>query len=102
MFVVGNLVNAVAWLLDVVLQVLLVIILVNAVLSWVRPDPRNPIVAFLDRVADFVCDPVRRLFPTVIGGIDFAPLVVMLAIVFVQKFLVASLHGLAFRMGAGG
>ncbi len=102
MFVVGNLINAVAWLLDIVLQVLLVIVLVNAVLSWFRMDSRNPIVAFLDRVSDAVCDPVRRLLPTVYGGLDFAPLIVMVAIVFVQKFLVASLHGLAFRMGAGG
>jgi len=102
MFVVANLVNALAWLLDVGLNVLLVIVLVNAVLSWIRPDPRNPIVAFLDRVSDAVCDPVRRLLPTTFGGLDVAPLLVMLAIVFVQKFVVASLHGLAFRMGAGG
>ncbi len=102
MFVVGNLVNALAWLLDVGLNVLLVIVLVSAVLSWIRPDPRNPIVAFLDRVSDAVCDPVRRLLPTTFGGLDVAPLLVMLAIVFVQKFVVASLHGLAFRMGAGG
>ncbi len=102
MFVVGNLVNALAWLLDVGLNVLLVIVLVSAVLSWIRPDPRNPIVSFLDRVSDAVCDPVRRLLPTTFGGLDVAPLLVMLAIVFVQKFVVASLHGLAFRMGAGG
>ena len=99
MFVVGNLLGALAGVLDILLQALLVVILVNALLSWVRPDPSNPIVIFLDRVSDFVCDPIRRLFPTVVGGLDLAPFLAMLAIYFVQHFLVGSLRGLAFRMG---
>jgi YggT family protein len=99
MFVVGNFLGAVASVLDIVLQALLVVILINAVLSWIRPDPSNPFVMILDRVSDFVCDPIRRLFPTVFGGIDFAPFIAMIAIVFVQRFLVGSLHGLAIRMG---
>ena len=99
MFVVGNFLGAVAGLLDVILQALLIVILINAVLSWVRPDPSNPIVMFLDRVSDFVCAPLRRLFPTVFGGIDFAPFIAMLAIYFIQQFVVASLRGMALRMG---
>lgn len=99
MFVVGNLVGAIAAVLDIVLQALLIVILINAVLSWMRPDPSNPIIAFLDRISDAICDPVRRLFPTVFGGIDFAPFIAMLAIVFIQQFLVGSLRGLALRMG---
>jgi len=98
-FVVGNFLGAVAGVLDIVLQALLVVILINAVLSWVRPDPSNPIVMFLDRVSDLVCNPIRRLFPTVLGGIDFAPFIAMLAIYFIQQFLVGSLRGMAFRMG---
>jgi len=99
MFVVGNFLGALAGLLDIILQALLIVILVNAVLSWVRPDPANPIVMFLDRVSDFVCAPLRRLFPTVFGGIDFAPFIAMLAIYFIQQFVVASLRGMALRMG---
>jgi YggT family protein len=99
MFVVGNFLGAVAGLLDIILQALLIVILVNAVLSWVRPDPSNPIVMFLERVSDFVCDPLRRLFPTVFGGIDFAPFIAMLAIYFIQQFVVGTLHGVALRMG---
>jgi YggT family protein len=99
MFVVGNLLNAVAGLLDMILQALLIVILINAVLSWVRPDPSNPIVMFLDRVSDFVCAPLRRWFPTVFGGIDFAPFIAMLAIYFIQQFVVASMRGAALRMG---
>ena len=99
MFVVGNFLGAVAGLLDIVLQGLLIVILVNALLSWVRPDPSNPIVMFLDRVSDFVCNPLRRLFPTVIGGLDLAPFIAMLVIYFIQQFVVGSLRGMAIRMG---
>ncbi|OGF03912.1 MAG: hypothetical protein A2W00_00370 [Candidatus Eisenbacteria bacterium RBG_16_71_46] len=99
MFVIGNLLQAIAGVLEIVLQLLLIIILVNAVLSWVRPDPSNPIVMFLDRVSDFVCDPIRRLFPTSMGGIDFAPFIAMLLIYFTQRFLVATLQDMALRLG---
>jgi YggT family protein len=99
MFVIGNLVQAIAVILDVVLQTLLVIILINALLSWVRPDPSNPIVVFLERVSDLVCNPIRRLIPTNVSGIDFAPFVAMLVIWFVKMFLVSTLNDVAVRMG---
>ena len=99
MFVVGNFLGAVAGVLDIILQFLLIVILVNALLSWVRPDPSNPIVQFLDRISDAVCNPIRRLFPTVLGGIDFAPFIAMLLIFFIQQFLVGSLKDIAIRMG---
>jgi len=99
MFVVGNLVGAIATVLDVVLSALGIIIIVNALLSWVRPDPSNPIVRFLDQVSDVVCDPIRRLFPTVVGGLDLAPMIVLLVIMFLRQFVVGSLAQLALRVG---
>jgi YggT family protein len=99
MFVVGNFLEAVARVMDIVLQGLLLVILIDVVLSWVGPGPRHPIVRLLDRISEFVCEPLRRLFPTVFGGIDFAPFIAMLAIYFVQIFVIGSLHGLAVRMG---
>lgn len=99
MFVVGNLIGAIATVLDYVLNALWIILLINALLSWVRPDPNNPIVRFLDTVSDAVCEPIRRLIPTVVGGFDLAPLGVMLLIMFLRQFLVGSLHELAFRVG---
>jgi len=98
MFVIGNLLTAVAYVLDKVLWLLSLIIIVNAILSWVRPDPGNPIVMFLDRVSDAVCNPIRRLFPTVISGIDLAPFIAILVIWFLQMFVVASLRDLAIRL----
>ena len=99
MFVIGNLLDATAQVLNVVLQLLLLVILVNALLSWVRPDPSNPIVMTLDRISDLVCNPIRRLFPTLVSGIDFAPFIAMLVIWLVQMFLVNTLREVALRMG---
>ena len=99
MFVLGNLLGAVATVLDVVLNVLGIVLIVNALLSWVRPDPSNPIVRFLDQISDTVCDPLRRLFPTVVGGLDLAPMIAILLIMFLRQFVVGSLHELAFRVG---
>lgn len=91
----GYLLSAVATVLDCVCWILLI----NALLSWVRPDPSNPIVRFLDTVSDAVCDPIRRLVPTVFGGLDLAPLGAMLLIMFLRTFVVATLHEMAMRLG---
>ena len=98
MFVIGNLLNAMANVLSVGLQTLMLVIFVNALLSWVRPDPSNPIVMMLERISDLVCNPIRRLFPTAVSGIDFAPFIAMLAIWFLKMFLVDTLRGMALRM----
>ena len=99
MFVIGNLLRAIASILEIVINGLLIVVFVNALLSWVRPDPHNPIVQFLERVSDLVCAPIRRLFPTTLGGIDFAPFIAMLALYLVQMFVVKSMHDIALRMG---
>ena len=98
MFVIGNLLNALATVIDIVLQTLLAVILVNALLSWVRPDPHNPIVQFLERVSDLVCNPIRRFLPAM-AGLDFSPFLAMLAIWFIKEFLVGTLRDMAIRMG---
>ena len=63
-----------------------------------NPDPRNPIVQFLHRATEPVLAPIRRWLPTYRWGIDFSPLLAILAIYFVQQFLVGSLRDLAWRM----
>lgn len=99
MFVVGNLVGMIAEVVNWVLMVLQLVIVVNAILSWFQPRPSHPFLDLLDRISDAVCAPVRRLFPTSMGGFDFAPLLVLLLIQFAGfAFLVPTLRELAYRM----
>ena len=92
---------AVATILNSLLTLYFWILLAAAVLSWVNPDPNNPIVRFLRAVTDPVLYRVRRALPFVYaGGIDFSPLVVMLGIQFVKMVVVQSLYELALRIAA--
>ncbi|MBW2624740.1 MAG: YggT family protein [Deltaproteobacteria bacterium] len=95
MFVLGNLLDALASILYLVLNLYMWIIIARAVISWVNPDPYNPIVRFLYSITDPVLLAIRRRLPLSFGGMDFSPIVVILVIIFLQKFLVASLHDLA-------
>lgn len=99
MFVVGSFLGAVAWLVGMLFDALMLVILVNALLSWFRLDPSNPLLQLLDRVSDFVCNPIRRLFPTVVSGVDLAPMLAMVALMFLRMWIVPTLYGLAARMG---
>jgi YggT family protein len=99
MFVIGNLLLALAKILHIVLNFYLWIIIARAILSWVSPDPYNPIVRFLYNATEPVLYPLRRRLPISFGGIDFSPMILILIIYFMDSFLVASLAGLATRIG---
>jgi YggT family protein len=97
-FVAENLLLALANLIHLVLQAYFWIIIARAILSWVNPDPFNPIVRFLYRVTEPVLRPIRRRLPTMQMGLDLSPMVVILAIYFLQTFLVESLRDLAYSL----
>lgn len=63
------------------------IIIISALLSWVQPDPYNPIVQMLNRLTQPAYSLVRRLIPTVFGGMDMAPLILILALQFLEIFV---------------
>ncbi len=99
MFVFANLLEAVASVLSMVLNIYMWIIIISALLSWVNPDPYNPIVRILRNLTEPVLYRVRRWLPfVVIGGIDLSPIVVILAVQFANIFLVQSLAQLAFSL----
>lgn len=98
MFIINNLLNAMASVLSLMLNLYMWIVIARAVISWVNPDPYNPIVRFLTGATDPVLYRVRRLLPVYFGGIDFSPIVVIAAIYFLQIFLVASLRDLAWQL----
>ncbi len=95
MLVFRNLLIAVATVLDYVLVFFMFITIARAVLSWVSPDPYNPIVRFIHNVTEPVLYQIRKRLPMMYGGIDFSPIVVILIIIFLRIFVVDSLEGLA-------
>jgi YggT family protein len=96
MFVLGNFIAAAAHIIDIALTIYMWIIIIRAVLSWVNPDPYNPIVRLLYQVTEPVMALVRRWIPLRGLGIDFSPMIILLAIVFLQSFLVRSLLQLSY------
>ena len=98
MFVLSNFLVAIARILDIGLSLYMWIIIARAVISWVNPDPYNPIVRFLHSATEPVLFRIRRRIPINMGGIDFTPILVILAIIFLQAFLVQSLIQLASRL----
>jgi YggT family protein len=87
MFIFANLLLAIAKILDILLTVYMWIVIIRALISWVNPDPYNPIVRFLHAVTDPVLNPIRRIIGYRLGPIDISPMVVILAILFVKYFL---------------
>lgn len=95
MFILGNFLNALAKILDMALYFFMWVIIIRALISWVNPDPYNPIVQFLNRVTEPILYPIRRILPTYRIGIDLSPLIAILIIYFIRYFLVVSLVDIA-------
>lgn len=98
MVIVGNLLHALAMVVDMVLTLAMFVIIARAILSWVSPDPYNPIVRIINQLSEPILFPVRRRVPFV-GGVDFSPIIVLLVIFFLQNFLVKSIHDIAYSLG---
>ncbi|MFA4917139.1 MAG: YggT family protein [Syntrophales bacterium] len=97
MFVVENFIVALANILNMGLTIYMWVIIFRAVISWVSPDPSNPVVIFLYRVTEPVMASVRRWLPLRNIGIDLSPMIIILAIYFLQSFLVSSLMQFALQ-----
>lgn len=98
MFIIGNFIKALAIVLNYVLTFFMWIVVARAVLSWVNPDPYNPIVRFIHNVTEPVLEPIRRKLPLGLGGIDISPIIVILGVVFLQNFVVNSLLRLSISL----
>ncbi|GJL77570.1 MAG: YggT family protein [Nitrospinaceae bacterium] len=98
MYILGNFLSATATILDIALSIYMWIIIIRALLSWVNPDPYNPIVQFLYSITEPVIARVRQLIPMSGIGIDFSPIIVILGIIFLQEFVVKSLGMFAIQL----
>jgi YggT family protein len=98
MFIAGNFITALAEVIGIVLNFYMWVIIIRALISWVNPDPYNPVVQLLYKVTEPILNPIRRLVPARSIGIDLSPLIVILIIIFLRSFLVATLFKLAQRI----
>jgi len=96
MFVLSNLFIAVARLVDILLSIMYWLILIRALISWVSPDPYNPVVQFLYKTTEPILQPIRRILPAT--GIDISPILAFFAIIFLKSFLVSTLLDIGMRL----
>jgi YggT family protein len=99
MFMISNFLLALAKLVEILLGAYMWIVIGRAILSWVNPDPYNPIVRFLHDVTEPVLTRIRRVVPAFAGAVDFSPMILILAIYFLMSFLVPTLKHMAAALG---
>ncbi len=101
MIILGNLLIALASVLGLALNFLFFVVIGRAIISWVSPDPYNPIVRFLTLSTEPLLKPLRRVIPAIGNGIDITPLVLLAAMYFLQAFLVQTIldYGSALKHG---
>jgi YggT family protein len=98
MFVFGNIVLGFAKVLGVLLNIYMWVIIIRALISWVNPDPYNPIVQFLTRITEPVLKPLRNLIPTWKLGVDLSPLIAILIIYFLEIAVVDTLIRIGYSL----
>ena len=98
MFIMQYFFEALATVIHFALSAYLFIVIARALISWINLDPYHPLVIFLHKVTEPVLAPIRRWLPLRGLGIDVSPVIVIFAIVFLQKFLVRILQELAIGL----
>ena len=86
--ILSTLFTAIANILSIIVNVYTWIVIAAALISWVKPDPSSPIVQLLYRLTEPIYSFIRRYIKTNFNGIDFAPLIVLLALQFLSQFLI--------------
>ncbi|MDR2017707.1 MAG: YggT family protein [Syntrophobacterales bacterium] len=99
MFVFGNLLSGIAYIVNLLFEIYLWMVIIRTILSWIRPNPYHPLVRIIYGAVDPVTYRISKLLPMRAGMFDMAPFVVILIIIFLQHFLVRSLYDLAARLG---
>lgn len=93
----SNLLLTIAMIVNWVIQIYIFIIIARALISWVEPNPYNPIVQFLYKITEPVLRPIRRILPLRGMGFDISPLIAIIILWALQYFIVRTLQDMAFR-----
>ena len=97
----GNVLLALATVVDMLLNIYTWVLIISVLISWVNPDPYNPIVRVLRQLTDPVLNWVRRRVPLAFGGFDLTPIVVILVLKFFQIVLVNQLIDISMMLRSG-
>ena|SRR3989338_1151063 len=98
MFVLANFFEALGMVVSYAIDILWWLIIIRALLSWVSPDPMNPVVQFIERMTEPLLAPFRNLVPSYRIGVDVSPLFALLLLYFLKIFIVKTLIGISFRL----
>ncbi len=99
MFILANFLVATAHILEIIFTILYWLILIRALISWVNPDPYNPLVQFLYKTTEPILEPIRRILPLWLKtGIDISPIIAFFAIMFLKSFLIRTMLDIALRI----
>jgi len=98
MFIIINLLNALATIIEWILNIYMFLIIARAVISWVNPDPYNAIVNFLYQTTEPVLYRIRRYIPFRGMAIDISPIIAFIIIYFLNVFLVGTIRDIASRL----
>ena len=93
-----NIIIGIARVLDIILEIYMWVIIIRALISWVNPDPYNPIVQILTRMTEPALRPIRKLVPSYKVGIDLSPLIAILIIIFLKYALIKNLYRIAYSL----
>ena len=99
MYILGNLIIAIGVILNKIIEVMYFVLIIRVILSWVRPDPYNFFVQLLYKITEPILYPFRRIIPLRNIGLDISPMLAMMALFFVQQFLIMSLIQLGYQLG---
>jgi YggT family protein len=95
----SDIIRASAQLFDLVIQLYIYIVIGRALISWVNPDPYNPIVRFLHKATDPVFYRMRRVLPLAFSGIDLTPIALLMFLFFIKQIILSGLYRLAHNLG---
>ena len=96
MVVFSRILTALAFILDQALQLYMWVIIIAALITWVQPNPYNPVVMFLERITEPVLRPIRRILPPI--GLDISPVIAIFAIMFVRMVIPPTLRDFAYSI----
>lgn len=100
MIIIGSLLLTVVDIINTLLGLYKWIVIIAALITWVNPDPYNPIVRFLRAVTEPIFRPIRRMIGYRLGPVDISPLIVVLCIMFIQTFLSRLITAYQIKGGA--